>query len=194
MAGDDQDWWDWYVTLAENDDAPTALVAGPGLPDVDPADDEQLQVELAAPYRLDAAQREAFRRDAFIKLEHVLSPAVVRRLAERLDSLLRAEHGDDVAGRFIALEQLWLHDEVMRLVAFSPRLAGLAAELLGEPAIASTTTVPSRRNPAADARRGITTPSTSRSPLFRPSQHMDPGHGHPGLHGPLGSCPRCSCA
>lgn len=40
-AGDDQDWWDWYVTLAENDDAPMALVAGPGLPDVDPADDEQ---------------------------------------------------------------------------------------------------------------------------------------------------------
>jgi len=35
-AGDDQDWWDWYVTLAENDDAPIALVAGPGLPDVDP--------------------------------------------------------------------------------------------------------------------------------------------------------------
>ena len=67
-AGDDQDWWDWYVTLAENDDAPIALVAGPGLPDVDPADDEQLRVELAAPYRLDAAQREAFRRDAFIKL------------------------------------------------------------------------------------------------------------------------------
>ena len=38
-AGDDRDWRDWYVTLAENDDAPTALVAGPGLPDVDPADD-----------------------------------------------------------------------------------------------------------------------------------------------------------
>lgn len=48
-AGDDQDWRDWYVTLAENDDAPIALVAGPGLPDVDPADDEQLRVELAAP-------------------------------------------------------------------------------------------------------------------------------------------------
>ena len=46
-----RDWWDWYVTLAENDDAPIALVAGPGLPDVDPADDEQLRVELAAPYQ-----------------------------------------------------------------------------------------------------------------------------------------------
>ena len=102
----------------------------------------------------------------------MLLPAVARRLAERLDSLLRAEHGDDVAGRFIALEQLRLHDEVMRLVAFSPRLAGLAAELLGEPAIRIYhTTMPSRRNPGGDARRGITTPSTSRSPLFRPSQH-----------------------
>ncbi len=134
-AGDDQDWWDWYVTLAENDDAPGALVAGPGLPDVDPAGDEQLRLELEAPYRLDAAQREAFRRDAFIKLTNVLSPAVVRRLADRLDGLLRAEHGDDVAGRFIALEQMWLHDEVMRLVAFSPRLGGLAADLLDEPAV-----------------------------------------------------------
>ena len=32
------------LTLAENDDAPIALVAGPGFPDVDPADDEQLRV------------------------------------------------------------------------------------------------------------------------------------------------------
>lgn len=134
-AGDDQDWWDWYVTLAVNDDAPAALVAGPGLPDVDPADDDQLRAELAAPYLLDAAQREAFRRCAFVKLPRVLSPAVVRRLAERLDSLLRAEHGDHVAGRFLALEQMWRHDEVMRLVALSPRLGGLAAELLGEPAV-----------------------------------------------------------
>ena len=134
-AGDDQDWWDWYVTLAANNDEPAALVAGPGLPDVEPADDEQLRVELAAPYRLDARQRGAFRRDAFVKLPNVLSRAVVRRLADRLDSLLRVERGDDVAGRFIALEQMWLHDEVMRLVALSPRLGGLAAELLGETAV-----------------------------------------------------------
>lgn len=31
-AGDDQAWWDWYVTLAENDDAPIAPVAGPASP------------------------------------------------------------------------------------------------------------------------------------------------------------------
>lgn len=134
-AGDDQDWWDWYVTLAKNDAAPQTLAAGPGLPDVEPAHDGQLRAELTAPYLLDAAQRHAFHRDAFVKLPHVLSPAVVRRLAERLDDLLRNEHGDDVAGRFIALEQMWLHDEVMRQVALSPRLGGLAAELLGESAV-----------------------------------------------------------
>jgi hypothetical protein len=134
-AGDDQDWWDWYVTLAENADAHGALVAGPGLPDVEPADDEQLRIELATPYHLEDAQRDAFRRDAFVKLPHVLSPAVVRRLAERLDGLLEAQHGEDVAGRFIALEQMWLHDEVMREVALSPRLGDLAARLLDEPAV-----------------------------------------------------------
>jgi hypothetical protein len=134
-TGDDQDWWDWYVTLARNDPSPTPLVAGPGLPDIRPADDEQLRAELAAPFDLTAAQRDAFRQDGFIKLRNVLSPAVVRRLAEQLDYLLRAEHGGDVSGRFIALELLWLRDEVMRLVALSPRLGAIAADLIGAPVV-----------------------------------------------------------
>jgi hypothetical protein len=131
-AGDDQDWWDWYVTLAANEAPPTDLVDGPGLPDVEPATDEQVERELAEPYDLDPAAVEAFAREAFVKLPGVLSPAVVRRLAERLEELLRAEHGADVAGRFTALEQMWLHDDLMRLVALSPRVGGLAARLLGE--------------------------------------------------------------
>lgn len=134
-AGDDQDWWDWYVTLAENDDADGELRPGPGLPEVEPASDEQLRAELETPYELGADAVAAFAREAFVKLPAVLSPAVVRRLAERLDLLLREEHGEDVAGRFTALEQLWLHDDLMRAVALSPRLGGIAAQLLGEPAV-----------------------------------------------------------
>lgn len=134
-AGDDQDWWDWYVTLAANESTPTELVDGPGLPDVVPADDEQVERELAEPYDLDPAAVEAFSRDAFIRLPGVLSPPVVRRLADRLQDLLRAEHGDDVTGRFTALEQMWLHDDLMRAVALSPRIGGLAAALLGEPGV-----------------------------------------------------------
>lgn len=85
-------------------------MAGPGLPDVDPAEDEQLRVELAAPTDLMLPSVKP----------SVVMPSSSWRMCFRLrwsadlpngsDSLLRAEHGDDVAGRFIALEQLWLHD------------------------------------------------------------------------------------
>ena len=60
-AGDDQDWWDWYVTLAANDATPTELVDGPGLPDVAPAGDEQVERELAEPYDLEEGDSIHFR-------------------------------------------------------------------------------------------------------------------------------------
>lgn len=59
----------------------------------------------------------------------------MRRLADRLEELLKAGHGEDVAGRFTALEQMWLRDDLMRAVALSPRIGGLAAALLDEPGV-----------------------------------------------------------
>jgi len=134
-AGDDQDWWDWYVTLADNSDAPTELGEGPGLPSVPAATDDEAVAELAEPYPLTAASVRTFREDAFVKLPGVLSPSLVRRLADRLDDLLHAEHGADVTGRFTALEQMWRHDDLMRAVAMSARLGNLAADLMGESAV-----------------------------------------------------------
>jgi hypothetical protein len=129
-AGDDQQWWDWYVSLAANT-APEPLVDGPGLPDVAPASDEQVAAEMQQAYELSDVQVSDFREQSFVKLPDVLSEAVVRRLADRLDELLRAAHGDDTAGRFTALEQMWRHDPLMREVALSPRLGAIAAGLLG---------------------------------------------------------------
>ena len=134
-AGDDQQWWDWYVTLAENPAAAGELVAGPGLPDVVPATDEQVETLLATPYEVPAAARESFAADAFVKLPDVLSAGVVRRLAERLEELLVAAHGTGTAGRFLALEQMWLDDDLMRHVALSPRVGGIAADLLDVDAV-----------------------------------------------------------
>ncbi|MCY7364800.1 MAG: phytanoyl-CoA dioxygenase family protein [Frankiaceae bacterium] len=134
-AGDDQQWWDWYVTLAENPSLAGPLVDGPGLPDVEPASDEQVREALAEPYALTEEQRYAFAGQSFVKLPGVLPPAVVHRLALRLEELLVAEHGSNTAGRFIALEQMWLHDPVLREVAMSPRLGGVAADLLDEDAV-----------------------------------------------------------
>lgn len=134
-AGTDQQWWDWYLTLADNPDAAGPPVPGPGLPAGPSATDEQVQAALAEPYLLDDSQVAAFREQAFVKLPEVLPAPVVRRLAEQLDVLLRAEHGDDTAGRFTALEQMWVHDELMRRVALSPRIGGIAADLLGADAV-----------------------------------------------------------
>ncbi len=131
-AGDDQQWWDWYVTLAANPAAAGPLVDGPGLPDAPPASDAEVEAELATTYDVPAAAVASFAADAFVKLPDVLSPGVVRRLAGRLQDLLVAEHGTGTAGRFLALEQMWLHDDLMRLVALSPRIGGIAASLLGE--------------------------------------------------------------
>jgi hypothetical protein len=131
-AGDDQQWWDWYVTLAANPEAAGPLVDGPGLPDVPAATDDELAAFLSEPYVVPAEAVEAFSRNAFVKLPGVLSAPVVRRLAERLQELLVAQHGTDTAGRFLALEQMWLHDDLMRRVATSARIGGAAASLLGE--------------------------------------------------------------
>jgi ectoine hydroxylase-related dioxygenase (phytanoyl-CoA dioxygenase family) len=130
-AGDDQQWWDWYVTLAANEQTPARFDSGPGPASDVAADDAEVVAALAEPYPLTAEQRARFRAESFIKLAGVIPPRVVRRLADRLDQLLRDEHGDDNSGRFTALEQLWLGDDLMRAVALSPRLGNLAADLLG---------------------------------------------------------------
>ncbi len=129
-AGNDQQWWDWYVSLAANQTA-QPLVAGPGLPEVEPATDAEAAAALAEPYPLTAQDIEAFRAQSFVKLPAVLPAGVVRRLADRLSELLVAEHGTHTAGRFTALEQMWRHDPLMRAVALSPRLGAIAAGLLG---------------------------------------------------------------
>ncbi|MDQ1630079.1 MAG: hypothetical protein QOC80_51, partial [Frankiaceae bacterium] len=69
--------------------------------------------------------------ESFVKLPGVLPPAVVRRLAERLDVLLQAEHGNETAGRYTALEQMWRADPLLRAVALSRRLGDIAAALVG---------------------------------------------------------------
>ncbi len=134
-VGDDQQWWDWYITLADNPDAGGELLPGPAAALVPAATEQQVASELAEPYPLTEAMVEAFRRDAFVKLPAVLSPAAVTLLDQRLESLLAAEHGRDTAGRFLALEQMWLGDPLMRAVALSARLGDLAAELMGVKAV-----------------------------------------------------------
>lgn len=134
-AGDDQQWWDWYVTLAANETGAATGLPAPAAPDVPPATDAEVEVALAEPYEVSEESVEAFATDTFVKLPGVLPPAVVVRLAARLEELLVAAHGSDTAGRFLALEQMWVHDPLMRAVALSPRIGDVAARLLQADAV-----------------------------------------------------------
>ncbi|MGF1554061.1 MAG: phytanoyl-CoA dioxygenase family protein [Paracoccaceae bacterium] len=133
--GDNQDWWDWYVRLADNDAADAPFVDVDPLPDVDLPDDAALAAELAAPYALDEADIALFRQNGFVKLKGVLSPGAVVRLRRELKRLL--EGAFDVAldggatDRFVSLEMVWLDNPLVRLFVLSPRIARISAELLG---------------------------------------------------------------
>ena len=82
-----QAWWDWYVTLADNKDQDNVatLVEVASTPDIEIPCDAVIYDELTAPYELTEDHCLAFRRDGFIKLPNVLSPAAMVRL--RLETI-----------------------------------------------------------------------------------------------------------
>ena len=49
---DNQAWWDWYVSLADNDDKKGPVIAAEPLPDVTIPTDDEVVSELAETYPL----------------------------------------------------------------------------------------------------------------------------------------------
>lgn len=136
---DNQAWWDWYVSLAENQDKGPEVVPAPPLPDVEIPSDADVIAELATPYRLTDEQVAFFRSNGFIKLRQVFSPGAVRKLRAELVRLLEAEFGvDPDAGaqdRFLSLEMIWPDHPLLRAYVLAPRLAQISADLLGADAV-----------------------------------------------------------
>ena len=136
---DNQAWWDWYVSLAENDGGDAQVLPAPPMPDVEIPSDDAIIAELAAPYALSDAQIAFFQSNGFIKLREVFSPGAVLRLRGELIRLLRAEFGVDpdhgAQDRFLSLEMIWPDNPLLRAYVLSPRLAQISADLLGVPAV-----------------------------------------------------------
>lgn len=131
---DNQQWWDWYMSLAENTPSDSPLINLPKSPAaVDPSY-EQFVAELAEPMVVSSAQVELFQRDGYLKLKHVLSAGTLAKLRSELTRLF-GEAGDGVGNRFGSLEMMWQHSRVIEAFVFSPRLARLAADLLGVAAV-----------------------------------------------------------
>ncbi len=124
---DNEQWWDWYMSLADNDGS-TTLVE---IPEPDPGplpDDDTVAAELEVPYELPDDAVASFAADGFVVLPGVVSPGAAVVLRRRLAGLL----GDDGAGSGLrAREMLWLEDPLVGAAVLSPRIAGISAALLG---------------------------------------------------------------
>jgi len=137
---DNQAWWDWYLTLADNSSDPVdALHEAAPLPSVAVIDDDAIAHELRTPMPLAPVDRAFFRANGYVKLRGVLSPGAILRLRQELVRLLGAafqtELDGGTVGRFLSLEMVWLDNPLMREYVLSPRIAKLAADLLDVPRV-----------------------------------------------------------
>jgi len=134
---DNQAWWDWYVTLADNADQQDdgSLEDLPPIPNFNAGLDNEIEDELARPYTLERSHCLEFRENGFIKLPNVLSTGAVARLRKELIQLLSQSFDTKTSApcdnRFLSLEMMWLQNTLMRSYVLSPRIAKIAADLLG---------------------------------------------------------------
>ncbi len=133
---DNQQWWDWYMSLAENESGheEAALVELPPASAVAFPDPVELVNQLDAPYALSRRQIESFQRDGYIKLKNLISPGALGQLREAMSQLLE-QTASQLGSRFGSLEMMWPDNSIVRQFVFSSRLARLASELLGVPKV-----------------------------------------------------------
>ena len=134
---DNQAWWDWYVTLADNPDHTdnVTFTKLPPLPHIDMPSDCDIADELFAPYHITKTQSELFNKDGFIKLPNVLSPGAVAKLRyellKPLNKTFGINSGETRNKRFLSLEMMWLEDTIIRKYVLSSRIAKICADLMG---------------------------------------------------------------
>ena len=107
---DNQAWWDWYVSLADNNVKEDEIIDADPLPDIAIPSDDEVISELAKPYHLTNDQIDFFRKNGFIKLKKVFSPGAVLKLRAELINLLKKEFKVDpdqgAYERFLSLEMI----------------------------------------------------------------------------------------
>lgn len=133
---DNQQWWNWYMSLAENDPSDTGSIS-PADAIVEAEEVEipagviaDLDAHLAEPYDVPQEAVAAFNRDGYIKLKNVLDPQALTIARRRVTSLLLRTLGEDHDLSFRSDEMMWLHDDLLRRFTLSPRIAKIAADLL----------------------------------------------------------------
>ncbi len=132
---DNQAWWDWYVSLADNKNSniKNALLELPEPPMLKEPSMIDLKQELTTPYNITNHDIKTFQKNGFIKLKNVLTPEITQVLRYEILSLLRKtfkNYNDIKKNRFLSLEMMWLENTSIREFVLSSRIAKICAELL----------------------------------------------------------------
>ena len=79
---DNQAWWDWYVSLADNSNSNTNdnLLELPELPKKKYPSKIDIKQELSRPFNLSKHNITTFQKNGFIKLKNVISSKLVQAL------------------------------------------------------------------------------------------------------------------
>lgn len=138
---DNQQWWNWYMTLADNEveqKLPAAQME-PYQPEsvveIDKTKLAQIEQQLSEPYYLPRASIDQFARDGYIKLKNVIDREHLTLLRQRLNAILIEALGREPGLAFRSDEMMWLHDELVRRFVLSQRVARIASELLDVQAV-----------------------------------------------------------
>jgi len=128
---DNQQWWDWYMSLAENEpgNSEKPLIEWPEPVPFPVPDRVSLEDELSQPFVLAPTQIESFQQQGYLKLKDVLSPGALSLLRSELVAIFERQN-EQLGHRFSSLEMMWEENQLVRAFVFSKRLARLAAELL----------------------------------------------------------------
>tara|TARA_B100000989_G_scaffold155704_1_gene116170 strand:+ start:371 stop:1366 length:996 start_codon:yes stop_codon:yes gene_type:complete len=133
--GNNQDWWDWYVGLADNNNSEHKIIKSKPLPNIRIPSNDEVVSELAETYPLKNDQIIFFKKNGFIKLKEVFTPGTVLKLRAELINLLKKAYNVDpdkgAKDRFLSLEMIWLENKLLRSYVLSPKLGQISANLLG---------------------------------------------------------------
>jgi len=131
---DNQAWWDWYVTLAENSDQIVSELQEVAAPVGATLDDQTIAEELNTLYDVSSEELRFFKDNGYVKLKSVLSSGAVLRLRQESARLLfetfETPRDQPNTNRFLSMEMMWRGNSLIRHFVLSPRIAKIAADLL----------------------------------------------------------------
>ena len=133
-----QDWWDWYVTLAYNDeDLKKRFLYC--LPEIltEAATDRFSKDEIQSEYFVSDTDVVKFRRDGFIKLKNVFSSSAIGTLRRQMKIELMRHFGNNQESKqkFLSLDLIWKQNKIIKEFVINKRLAGIVGRLLGVSAV-----------------------------------------------------------